>query len=84
MARRVIGMILILIGATLLLLSGTCTAGVLVMSSDAGVGEMIASGALATVLMVGGPFILLGMLMWWGGLRLRRGRTEDSQGDGSV
>jgi len=81
-ARRATGIVLLVLGIVLLLMSGTCTIGMLVISSEQGVLELIQSGALGIVLGVGGPFILLGALMLWGGARLRRspapaGRKHD-------
>jgi hypothetical protein len=69
-AKRVIGIIIMLLGIALTVASGLCTTVFLVndMSSGGG-GEINLSGVEFSI---GGPFILIGALMWWGGARLKR------------
>ena len=70
-ARRVIGIIIMVIGIAMTVISGLCTAGFMVddFSSGGGGGEINLSGI---EFVIGGPFILIGGLMWWGGARLKR------------
>ncbi|HYV90015.1 MAG TPA: hypothetical protein VFA91_15675 [Candidatus Polarisedimenticolia bacterium] len=69
-AKRVIGIIIMLLGIALTVGSGLCTTVFMVndMTSSGG-GEINLSGV---EFIVGGPFILIGALMWWGGARLKR------------
>jgi hypothetical protein len=84
--RRVIGMILLVLGILLTVGSGLCTSiGVITMIGDGSGGEMSGGGMIGLVIFVGSWFFVPGALMWWGGLKLRRGRkppdaTEDSNG----
>jgi len=59
-----------LLGIALTVGSGLCTTVFMVndMTSSGG-GEINLSGV---EFIVGGPFILVGALMWWGGARLKR------------
>lgn len=66
--RRILGGILLAIGVLLVVLSGLCTAGFIVM----GVVEGDVAMAITTGPVFGGPFILVGALLWWGGRALRR------------
>lgn len=85
-ARRVIGMILLVLGILLTVSSGLCTSiGVISMIGDGSGGEMSGGGMIGLVIFVGSWFFVPGALMWWGGLRLRRGprplqSTEESNG----
>ncbi len=69
-AKRVIGIIVMVLGIALTAASGLCTTVFMVddMTSSGG-GEINLSGV---EFIVGGPFILIGALMWWGGARLKR------------
>lgn len=71
-ARRVIGIIIMLIGIAMTVVSGLCTAGFMVddLSNGGGGGGEINLSGIEFV--IGGPFILIGVLMWWGGARLKR------------
>jgi hypothetical protein len=71
-ARRVFGIILLVLGISMTLVSGLCTAGMTIAdltSSGGGGGEINLSGIQ---FIVGGPFIVIGALMWWGGHRLSK------------
>jgi hypothetical protein len=76
-ARRVFGVILLVLGVGMTLVSGLCTAGMtiadLTSSGGGGGGEIDLSGVQ---FIVGGPFILIGALMWWGGHRLAKPRKR--------
>ena len=69
-AKRVIGIIIMLLGIALTAVSGLCTTVFMVsdMAGNGG-GEINLSGV---EFIIGGPFILIGALMWWGGARLKR------------
>jgi len=69
-AKRVIGIIIMALGIALTVGSGLCTTVFMVndMTSSGG-GEINLSGV---EFIIGGPFILIGALMWWGGARLKR------------
>lgn len=69
-ARRVIGIIIMVIGIGMTVVSGLCTSAFMIgdMTGNGG-GEIDLSGV---EFIVGGPFILIGALMWWGGARLKR------------
>jgi hypothetical protein len=70
-ARRVFGIILLVLGIGMTLVSGLCTAGMTIadLTSGGGGGEINLSGIQ---FIVGGPFIVIGALMWWGGHRLAK------------
>ena len=72
-ARRVFGIILLVLGVGMTLVSGLCTAGMtiadLTSGGGGGGGEVNLTGVQ---FIVGGPFILVGALMWWGGHRLAK------------
>ena len=74
-ARRVFGIILLVLGVGMTLVSGLCTAGMtiadLTSSGGGGGGEINLTGVQ---FIVGGPFILIGALMWWGGHRLAKAK----------
>jgi hypothetical protein len=76
-ARRVFGVILLVLGIGMTLVSGLCTAGMtiadLTSSGGGGGGEINLSGVQ---FIVGGPFILIGALMWWGGHRLAKAKKR--------
>ena len=69
-ARRIIGIIIMLIGIGMTVVSGLCTTAFMIgdMTGNGG-GEIDLSGV---EFIIGGPFILIGALMWWGGARLKR------------
>ncbi len=72
--RMVGGMVLIVIGLLILVPSGLCTAGFGLMS----IWEKITGGTgldvLSEALTFGGPFILVGALLFYAGRSLRRPR----------
>ena len=72
-ARLVIGTILLAFGILLTVGSGLCT-GVLTVAFffDSGGGPELSGEDLWMLpLMFGGPFVIVGALMWWGGAALR-------------
>lgn len=74
--RRVFGIILMLIGIAMTVISGLCTTAFMVgdmTGSSGGGGDINLSGI---EFIIGGPFILIGALMWWGGARLKRPRPS--------
>ena len=72
-ARKVFGVILLIVGVGMTLVSGLCTAaftvGDMFSSSGGGGGDINLTGIQ---FFVGGPFIVVGALLWWGGHRLLR------------
>jgi len=73
LARRVIAMFLLVVGVLLTIGSGACTGLFFigfVMDSNTGP-EFSGADLWMLPLILGGPVILLGALMWWGGARLR-------------
>lgn len=78
--RRVFGIILMLLGIAMTVISGLCTGafmvGDIVDGGGGGGGDINLSGI---EFIVGGPFILVGALMWWGGARLKRPRSTARQ-----
>jgi hypothetical protein len=66
--RRIFGGILLVIGVLLVVISGLCTAAFIVM----GMAEGDVAMAVTTGPVFGGPFILVGALLWWGGKSLRK------------
>ena len=74
--RRVFGIILMLLGIAMTVISGLCTGafmvGDIVDGGRGGGGDVNLSGI---EFIIGGPFILVGALMWWGGARLKRPRS---------
>ncbi len=72
-----------LIGIAMTVVSGLCTAGFMIddLSTGGGGGGEINLSGIEFV--IGGPFILIGALMWWGGARLKRvPSTPDRNGPG--
>jgi hypothetical protein len=72
--RRGCGLTIMIIGIIMTVLSGLCTAGMTIgdlTSGGGGGGELNLSGVQ---FIVGGPFILIGALMWWGGHALSRAK----------
>ena len=69
--RRVIGIIIMLLGIGMTVVSGLCTTAFMIgdLTGNTGGGELNLSGV---EFIVGGPFILVGAVMWWGGARLKR------------
>ena len=69
--RRVIGIIIMLFGIGMTVVSGLCTTAFMIgdLTGNTSGGELNLSGV---EFIVGGPFILVGALMWWGGARLKR------------
>ena len=69
--RRGCGLTIMILGILLTSVSGLCTAGMTIsdLSSGGGGGDVNLSGIQY---IVGGPFILVGALMWWGGHALSR------------
>ncbi len=87
-ARRVFGLLLLIIGVGMTLVSGLCTAAFTVgdmFSSGGGGGEIDLTGVQ---FFVGGPFIVVGALLWWGGHRLlrpwRKRRSVEGGGAGAA
>jgi len=81
--RRVIGMILLLFGVLLTVSSGLCTGiGVITMAGNGSGGQMSGGGMIGLVIFVGSWFFVPGALMWWGGLRLRRGPRPPEASNG--
>lgn len=72
--RQIVAILLLVLGAVLTILSGACTGlffvGFLIDSSTGP--ELSGADLWMAPLVVGGPFILVGALMWWGGAKLRR------------
>jgi hypothetical protein len=68
---RAFGVLLIVAGIFLTVVSGVCTTAILLdPSGGPELGDL--SGA---ALVIGGPFILVGVLLWWGGVRaFRKGK----------
>jgi hypothetical protein len=76
--RRTFGLIIMLLGIAMTVTAGLCTTAFFVgdmTSSGGGGGDINLSGI---EFIVGGPFILVGALMWWGGARLKRPRQSQS------
>ncbi len=72
--RRIFGIIVMLLGIAMTVISGLCTTVFMVndmTSSGGGGGDINLSGI---EFIIGGPFILVGALLWWGGARLKRPR----------
>ena len=69
--RRIIGIIIMLLGIGMTVVSGLCTTAFMIgdLTGNTSGGELDLSGV---EFIVGGPFILVGALMWWGGARLKR------------
>jgi hypothetical protein len=77
--RRIFGIIVMLLGIAMTVISGLCTTVFMVndmTTSSGGGGDINLSGI---EFIVGGPFILVGALMWWGGARLKRPRPNPKQ-----
>ena len=77
--RRVFGVIFLVLGVGLTFLSGLCTAGMTVgdmFSGSGGGGDVNLSGIQ---FIVGGPFIVVGALMWWGGRRMLKARKAPAE-----
>jgi hypothetical protein len=72
--RRIFGIIVMLLGIGMTVVSGLCTTAFMVGDmTGSGGGEINLSGI---EFIIGGPFILIGALMWWGGARLKRPRPS--------
>jgi hypothetical protein len=69
--RRGCGLTIMILGILLTSVSGLCTAGMTISDLSSGGGELNLSGIQY---IVGGPFILIGALMWWGGHALGKVR----------
>ena len=67
--RRGCGLTIMILGIIMTVLSGLCTAGMTIGDLSGGGGDINLSGIQ---FIVGGPFILIGALMWWGGHALSR------------
>jgi hypothetical protein len=67
----VIGIIIMLLGIGMTVVSGLCTTAFMIgdLTGNTSGGELNLSGI---EFIIGGPFILVGALMWWGGARLKR------------
>jgi hypothetical protein len=77
--RRIFGIIIMLFGIAMTVISGLCTTIFMVndlTSGSGGGGDINLSGI---EFIVGGPFIVVGALMWWGGARLKRPRPNAKQ-----
>ena len=62
---RFFGVLLVVSGVVLTGVSGLCTTAVLM---DPGGGPELGDLSSAAIV-IGGPFILIGLLLWWGGVR---------------
>jgi choline-glycine betaine transporter len=72
---RLFGVLLVIAGVLLTGFSGLCTAAVLM---DPGGGPELGDLTSAAIV-VGGPFILVGLLMWWGGVKaFKKGRRAQA------
>ncbi len=81
-ARYVVGSVVFILGLLLTAGSGLCT-GVLMFTFalDGNTGpELSGDGLFMIPLVFGGPFILIGALMWWGGRALRGGKPPPPPG----
>ena len=72
---RTFGLIVMGLGIALTVGAGLCTTAMFVgdMTSGGGGGDIDLSGI---EFFVGGPFILVGALMWWGGNRMRKPKAK--------
>ncbi len=79
---RGLGVLIMMLGIALAALSGLCTAAFVVADMEH-VSEAEEFSGLE--LFVGGPFILMGALMWWGGWAISREkwRLPGAEGAGS-
>lgn len=75
-ARRIFGIIVMLLGIAMTVISGLCTTAFMVGDMTAGSGGGGDINLSGIEFIVGGPFILIGALMWWGGARLKRPRAN--------
>jgi len=69
-ARRVWGALLMVLGLLLVGISGLCAIGGGI--GYLGEGDQESHAIAAFMMVVSGPFILIGALLLWGGVRLRR------------
>ena len=72
--KRGCGLTIMILGIILTAFSGLCTAGMTISdisSGGGGGGDVNLSGVQYVV---GGPFILIGALMWWGGWALSKAK----------
>lgn len=68
---RVFGVLLVVLGIATAGLAGLCTTAVVL---DPGGGPELGD-LTGAALVIGGPFILIGLLLWWGGVRaFRKGK----------
>ena len=82
--RRGCGLTIMILGIVMTVLSGLCTAGMTIgdlSSGGGGGGDLNLSGIQ---FIVGGPFILIGALMWWGGHALSRVKPPPGPTAGST
>jgi len=71
--RRGCGLTIMILGIIMTVLSGLCTAGMTIGDLSGGCGGGGGDINLSGIqFIVGGPFILIGALMWWGGHALSR------------
>ena len=78
--KRGCGLTIMILGIILTAFSGLCTAGMTVgdlTSGGGGGGDLNLSGVQYVV---GGPFILIGALMWWGGWALSKAKPRPPGG----
>jgi len=78
--KRGCGLTIMILGIILTAFSGLCTAGMTVgdlTSGGGGGGDLNLSGVQYVV---GGPFILIGALMWWGGWALSKAKPSPPGG----
>jgi hypothetical protein len=74
------GIAIMVLGIILTAFSGICTVGMTIgdlSSGGGGGGDLNLSGVQYVV---GGPFILIGALMWWGGWALSRAKRPSPPG----
>jgi hypothetical protein len=74
--KRGCGLTIMILGIMLTAFSGLCTAGMTISdisSGGGGGGDLNLSGVQYVV---GGPFILIGALMWWGGRALSKAKPN--------
>jgi len=73
--RRGCGLTIMILGIIMTVLSGLCTAGMTIGDLSGGGGGGGGDINLSGIqFIVGGPFILIGALMWWGGHALSRAK----------
>jgi len=73
---RAFGVLLVAAGIFLTVVSGLCTGAILL---DPGGGGPELGDLSGAALVIGGPFILVGVLLWWGGVKaFRKGKRAQA------